>query len=482
MLIGTTALTGLLGEWRVGGHAHADLAAKLEVLLLDGRIASGTRLPAEREMAKALGVSRTTIVSAYRVLREKSILRSVQGSGSVLELPSAPRRRDSAPLDLDLSKAVPRAWHELPDLSARALQRLPHHLSHAGIDFFGLPDLRAAIARRYTERGAPTSPENILVTLGAQHAIALVARTLLGRGDRVVVESPSYPHALDAFLAAGARLIASPLDSRAEASLENGASTYDTDQLVDTLRGARPTLAYLMPDFQNPTGASLDDDERLRILRAAAQTGTPLLIDETTADLDIDRPFVATPFAAVSHHGATVITVGSLSKTVWSGLRIGWIRADRHLIERLALARPAGDMGNAVIEQLVAQEAIGDLPRILESRRDELRHGRDHATALLRSLVPEWHVPAIDGGLALWVHLGAPLSSALVQAGRARGVTVTAGSRFGIDGAFERRVRIPITADEATLTEGLTRLADAWTAVRSGGHAGRSLSDPAFVA
>ncbi|ROQ39683.1 GntR family transcriptional regulator [Frondihabitans sp. PhB188] len=470
--LGTHALQTLLGEWRHGGVAHIELAEKLNVLLIDGRVRSSTRLPAEREIARALGISRTTVVSAYRLLRERGVLSSVQGSGSVLELPDATRPADvSGPVDLDLSKATPPAWPEVADFAARALVRLPEHVARGGIDFLGAQELRQAIADQYTAKGAPTTADNILVTLGAQHAIALIARTLLGRADRVVVETPSYPHALDAFLSAGARLVASPLPL----------GGTDAPGLAETLRDARPALAYLIPDFHNPTGASLRDDDRELLLTTAARTGTPLLVDETPADLDIDRPFTTTPFAALPSHGATVITVGSMSKLIWSGLRIGWIRAERHLIERFALARPAGDMGNGALDQLVAVEAMAHLPRIREARRIELGAGRDTAVRLLSELLPEWEVPTVNGGLALWIGLGAPLSSALSLAARSRGVTVTAGSRFGIDGAFERNLRIPITGSNAALEEGISRLAEVWSTLSPGSRWRSAAHETAFV-
>lgn len=464
------ALTTLLGEWRHGGRAHAELADKLGLLLIDGRLRSGTRLPAERELAAALGVSRTTIVSAYRGLRERGLLRSVQGSGSVLELPATGAQDHSArALEIDFSKAAPAAWSELPSFAASALERLPERMAVGGIDLFGLPDLRERIAERFTARGAPTSPDNILVTLGAQHAIALVSRTLLGRSDRVVVETPGYPHALDAFLAAGARLVASPLTPRGT----------DTSHLAETMRDARPSLVYLMPDFHNPTGTSLPDADRERLLSVAATTGTPLLVDETTAELDIDRGPTTTPFAALPSRGAGVITVGSVSKTMWSGLRVGWIRAERHLIDRFALARPAADMGNSTLDQLIVAEALPHLPRLLGQRSVQLGAGRDHAVSLLRELLPAWEVPDVHGGLALWVGLGAPLSSALAVSSRARGVTITSGSRFGIDGAFERDIRIPFTAPLPVLTEGIGRLAEAWESVGIGRRGG--VLEPALV-
>ncbi|MCU1530248.1 MAG: hypothetical protein JWP75_4011 [Frondihabitans sp.] len=458
--LGSHALQPLLGEWRRGGRAHQELAEKLDLLLIDGRIPSGTRLPAERELAASLGVSRTTIVSAYRVLRERGILRSVQGSGSVLELP---QRSEHGPASVrgagvDLTRSTPAAWEELPRLVTEAAAVLPEQMAIGGVDFYGLPRLRELIAERYTARGAPTTADNILITLGAQHAIALIARTLIGRGDRVVVESPSYPHALDAFRSAGGRPVASPLTP----------TGVDIDHLAETIQGARPALAYLMPDFHNPTGLSMSDEQRERLIETAARTGTPLVIDETTAELDIDRPTSTRPFAAFPARGATVITIGSISKTVWSGLRVGWIRADRYLIDRFAASRPAGDMGNTVLDQLVTAGAMPDLPRILRHRGEQLGASRDHAVSLLTRLLPAWEVPSIHGGLAMWVGLGAPLSSALALAARSHGVTITAGPRFGIDGAFERWIRIPIASPAAELTQGIEGLARAWATLDPG--------------
>ncbi|RKR76552.1 PLP-dependent aminotransferase family protein [Frondihabitans australicus] len=456
--VGITALVSLLGEWRHGGRAHAELAEKLQLLLIDGRLRSGSRLPAERTLAAALGVSRTTIVSAYSTLRERGVLTSIQGSGSILELPRGGQVGASVrPLSIDLSKAVPAPWPGLPAFAARALERLPEQMSRFGIDMFGLPDLRQMIADRYTRAGAPTSPDEILVTLGAQHAIGLVARAMLGRADRVLVESPTYPHALDSFRAAGARLVACPV----------GPSSIDPVDFEEIVRDGRPALAYLMPDFHNPTGTSMPDEARERLVAVAARTGTVLVIDETTADLDIDRPFTPTQFAAIPARGATVVTIGSLSKVVWSGLRIGWIRADRHVIDRIVAARPSSDMGNAIIEQLVAVEAMERFDEIRAGRRDELRVTRDRLVGLLRSRLPEWEVPDVDGGLALWVGLGAPLSSALALAARDQGVTITAGSRFGIDGAFERHIRIPITTHFGDLDDAVGRLARAWAGLGS---------------
>ena len=203
------ALAALLGRWRTDDAAYRSLADRIRLLILDGRIPADTKLPAERDLAERLDVSRTTVTAAYRELRDSDFLESVRGSGSVAQLPGTrPGPGPGTNLGyLDFSKAALPAVRQVTDAAQRAAARLPHYLGDFDYDTMGLPELRAAIADRYIEAGLPTSPDEIMVTLGAQHAIGLIARTHLSRGDRAVIEHPTYPHAHDALRAAGARLV-----------------------------------------------------------------------------------------------------------------------------------------------------------------------------------------------------------------------------------------------------------------------------------
>ncbi|MET4637607.1 PLP-dependent aminotransferase family protein [Mycetocola sp. 2940] len=452
------ALAALLGRWRTDDAAYRSLADRIRLLILDGRIPADTRLPAERDLAERLDVSRTTVTAAYRELRDSDFLESIRGSGSVAQLPGArPGPMPASGLGyLDFSKAALPAVPGLADAARRAASRLPHYLDAFDYDTIGLPELRAAIADRYIEAGLPTSPDEILVTLGAQHAIGLIARTHLSRGDRAVIEHPTYPHAHDALRAAGARLV--PVAVTAD----DGWDTEDLEQAIDR---SSPTVAYLMPDFHNPTGATMSVDARRRVCRAAARQGTVLVIDETTAELDIDRgaPFV--PFAASDDAGAKILTVGSVGKTVWGGLRIGWIRADRGVIRKLVAARSVGDLGTPILEQLTVLELLPTMPDILRSRREQLAATRDGVEKILADRLPHWEVPHVQGGLAVWAGLGAPVSSQLVLAARSQGLLIAAGPRFGIDGAFERFLRIPITYPLPDTERALDALAVAWQSI-----------------
>ncbi len=435
--VAARSLALLLDGWR-GTHeaAYAALADRIRLLVLDGRIGLDARLPAERDLALTLGVSRTTVTAAYAKLRDSGYLHSTRGSGSVARLPlrrPVPLASSTGAL-LDFSKAQMPALPAIADASRRAAEVLPGYLSGSGYDPVGIPVLRAAIADRYRARGLPTSPDQIMVTLGAQYAIALLARTLLGRGDRVLVESPSYPHAYEALRDAGGRLV--PVGVTTEGG-------WDERGLEQAMARTSPALGYLMPDFHNPTGQSMSAELRERVLALAERHGTTLIADETMAELAIDGPGPVLPFAASPHGLAEPISIGSVGKTVWGGLRIGWIRADRTTIQRLVRARAAGDLGTPVLEQLVVADLLGDYAVILRQRAVQLRAGRAELIRLLGEHLPQWSVPHAAGGLTAWVNIGSPVSSQLTLAARGEGLQIAAGPRFGLDGAFERFLRIP---------------------------------------
>ncbi|MWV51060.1 aminotransferase class I/II-fold pyridoxal phosphate-dependent enzyme [Rathayibacter sp. VKM Ac-2803] len=457
---GVRALRTLLGDWREQRGtrpAYLALADRIRLLSIDGRIPTDSRLPAERELSTRLGVSRTTVAAAYRELRESGYLVSVRGSGSVTRLPGAAVHAvpSLAPDFLDFTKAALPAVPELAEAYGRAADRMAEHFDAGSYDTVGLPILRRAIADRYTQRGLRTEPGQIMVTIGAQHAIALVARTLLARGDRALIEAPTYPHAYEALRLAGARLVPVNVD---------GADGWDGEGLLAALRGTSPSLAYLMPDFHNPTGRSMAPELRERAIAAAARQGTLIIADETTAELDIDRRMTPLPFAAYGPEG-TVLSIGSVGKTLWGGIRIGWIRADRSVIRKLVAARSAGDLGSPVLEQLLVADMLGRMDGVLELRRAQLRAGRDHLEEALSRAIPEWSVPRVSGGLSTWVGLGRPASSQLALAARTSGLLITAGPRFGIDGAFERFLRIPIGYSPETTDRAVEALAAAWAQV-----------------
>jgi len=348
-----------------------------------------------------------------------------------------------------------------------ALDRLP---AHAGTGYHphGLPELRAAIAQRYCDRGTPTTPEQILVTTGAQHAIALLTGVQAGPGDRVVVEQPTYVHAIDAVRAAGARPVPVP----------TGPEGIDLALLESTIRQVAPRLVYLVPDFQNPTGACLSAAERSAVHELARRTGTVIVGDEVLTDLALTGP--APDSWAGDGREPRVLAIGSMSKSHWGGLRVGWLRGPAELTTRLALARRSADLGTPVLEQLIAAELLSAGPGAAPGRVDQLRTQRDLLVQLLRERLPQWRFTVPRGGQCLWVELGAPVSSALSALALAHGVRVVPGPAFGVDGGMEDRLRLPFTAPPELLERAVDGLALAWAAL--GNDPVRGLpSDPALT-
>ncbi len=431
----------------------------LRGLILGGHYAPGDRL-GEVELAEALGVSRTTATAAYAALREQGFLASRRGSGSWTQLPAdagvapAPGPADGL---IDLSCAATAAPEGILHAAlATATAELARHLPGPGYDAAGLPVLRAAIAAHLTSRGAPTTPDQVLVTAGALHALTLLLRVLSGPGDRVLVEHPSYPAALDAIRAIGARPVPVPM-------LPGG---WDLEMLAASLRQAAPSLAYVIADNQNPTGFTMPAADREQLVSLARTTRTPLVIDEAVAGLHLDG---AEPPAPVSALDPDVITIGSMSKTFWAGLRIGWVRANPALVQRLAAARAALDISSPVLEQLIAVELLGGAEPVLERQRAGARERRDRFAALLNEHVPAWRFRIPDGGLCLWVELDAPRSTALAAVADRHGIRLAAGPRFGVDGAFERFTRLPYSLPAPVLEDAAERLAVAWRAVTESG-------------
>ncbi|MFD9165417.1 PLP-dependent aminotransferase family protein [Streptomyces sp. NPDC059558] len=465
--IGSRQLAALLPAEVLARPGYRALADAVRTLILDGRVALHVRLPAERELAEAVGASRATVTGAYDLLRESGYVRSRRGSGTWTELPEGHRpvgahallgaggySADGDPgVDLAIAAmGAPEAG--LADALARAAARLPALARTPGYHPFGLPDLRSAVADRFTRRGLPTRPEQILVTAGAQQAFALIVSLLCRPGDRVVTENPTYANALDALRHARLRT----------GSIAVSDTGWDMGIAESTLRQTVPRLAYVIPDFQNPTGALMPPEQRLRLLAATRATGTWLVVDETIADIALDVTAPA-PLASLAPRGGAdhVITIGSLSKTHWGGLRVGWIRATAKMITELTAVRVSADMTGSVLDQLVALPLLDGMDAALPARLAQLRIQRAALVQSLQRHTPEWSWQIPPGGLSLWVDLGEPVSSALAERAVAAGVHIGRGARFGVDpGTFEHRLRIPYTLPADRLDEGIRRLAAAF--------------------
>ncbi len=457
-----------LGNWRTSsgsGPAYQGLADGLRMLIVDGRLPVGAQLPSERVLADALRVSRTTVTAAYTQMREDGYLKGRQGARSTTALPvtaptAAPTLIGTASANL-AAATLPAPVAAVSRAFVEAAEQVTPYLHDIGIELVGVPPLCEAIAERYCARGLPTEPDEIMVTTGALHAIGLILATYTQPGDRVLVEQPTYHGALAAMATKGIRPV--PVAMTREG--------WELDAIDAAVRQLSPNLAYLIPDNQNPTGMTLPPAGRRRLAQIIAETRTRTIIDETISDMWLDE-MVPPPLAAsMTTRRDLVLTVGSMSKSYWGGLRIGWIRAERSALMTIAAMRPAVDMGTPIVEQLAAAKLLGLADELLPERRETLRVRRALLLALLEEHLPDWRPDLGKGGMSLWVRLPAPMSTALSAAASRMGLEIPPGPRFGVDGTLERFIRVPYTLPDEQLTEAVELLARAWRSVTGTGAA-----------
>ena len=447
----------------VGGFdrtpAYAGLATSLTHLIGDGRIGYDVRLPSERELTDALGVSRTTVTRAYAALRDTGYAEARHGAGTFTRVPGgrarardralSPRQGDHDAIDLNC--AATSAPPGIAEAYATAAAELPAYLGGHGYFPAGLPELQSAIAAAYEQRGLPTEPGQVLVTNGALSAISVVAQAFAGPGDRVLVDSPGYPNATLAIRHSGARVTGSPVDP----------DGWDLDAVAATLRQVAPRLAYLVADFQNPTGHLLSDAQRESYAAALRRTGTVAVVDEAHQALALDGQPMPRPFAS---YAPDTVTVGSASKAYWGGLRLGWIRAPRGMEERLTDVRVGLDLGAPVLEQLVLARLLEQGDAVVEGHRVRLREQRDALLSAVTERLPSWRFHRPGGGLALWCELPGGSGTALATEAERHGVIVAPGPAFAAEGGLDRFVRIPWTRPPDELRAAVDRLALAWDA------------------
>ena len=463
------ALADLLGRWPTAdGALYRLLATRLGRLADTGELPAGVRLPPERALAAALSVSRNTVALAYQVLRDEGMAASRQGSGTRLvphrTTPAAVHRANgffagllSDPPAYDLSVAAvdcaPQVAAALHD-PATVLDRSERDRLTLGTGYlpFGRPELRAAIASMLTTfHGIPTTPEQVLATTGAMQALDLLLRCEATPGQPVVTEDPTYPGFIDALHRSGARPV--------------GVPPGDIARLADAVRVHRPALAYLIPTHQNPTGLVLPAAERHDIVALAERNPDVTFIDDmTVAELPLvpasgmDGP---PPLAALASRLPNVVTVGSLSKTYWGGLRTGYVRAPEGIIARLAAAKSAADLGTPAYQQgIVAGLMRRQHEEIVAYRADWARQRYAAVAHALAAFLPDWTWGAPAGGLTVWAQRpGDADSGGFTQAALRRGVAVVPGRLLSVSAGPSPWLRLAFTLPPDELTVAVKALA-----------------------
>jgi GntR family transcriptional regulator/MocR family aminotransferase len=473
-----------------------------------GALADGHRLPPTRALAQRLGAHRNTVVRAYRELEDAGFVVSTVGRGTFVQRPeggiaAAPAAPPSAsgiawgslmsrasgvePLRraerfaqavagvhaIHLSRLVPSddlfpdqlfrrcLDHVLSTLGARALGYAPRT---------GVARLREQIAADLVHQGVSTTPDDVLITSGSQHALDLLARVLVNPGDALIVNTATFTGALSAFTAAGARMLTVPSD-------EEGPELPALERLGRV--GAK--ALYLMPGCQNPTGHSISLQRRKGVVEWSRRNGVPIIEDDYLSDLHLDGE----PPPPLRAFDGDVIYVGTYSKKLIPALRVGYVVAPPAVRARLEPLKQASDMGSALIQYALAEFLErGYLRAHLSRTLPEYRKRRDALEQSLRQHLPEGvRFRRPSSGLILWVPLpGGVDPQAVFEAARELGVLVMPSSMNRAGDTVEPGVRLTFCAESAEkLAEGGKRFGKAVAKVMAEGEATRQQLDAVEV-
>ncbi|MFC4565534.1 PLP-dependent aminotransferase family protein [Nocardiopsis mangrovi] len=316
----------------------------------------------------------------------------------------------------------------------------------------GDPRLRRIIAERRARQGLSGDESGIIVTTGSQQGLSLVATVLLDPGDTVLVEEPGYLAALQCFRLAGARVVAVPTD-------DDGILP---DALAEAVRRERPKLLYLVPTFQNPTGRTLTDKRRDAVAAVAADEGLWIVEDDPYSDLRYSGDPIV-PIAARDGVRDRALLLGSFSKIMAPGLRLGWLHAPEPVRRQFAIAKQAADLHTSTIDQAAAAAYLAstDLDAHLSRLRAAYRPRRDAMLAGLPDALPEgstWNEP--DGGMFVWARLpGGTDTAPLLRTALDHDVAYVPGAPFFAQTPDPATMRLSFaTPSPEEIGEGLRRL------------------------
>jgi GntR family transcriptional regulator/MocR family aminotransferase len=468
---------------------YEQLAGYLDELISAGRMIAGERLPASRELASQLGLSRNTVCHAYQILTDREVLRSHVGQGTFVAARSAALtlRPDEAPAlgpaarsfaweglvaDRNHRIVVPTGFvrhaagsfdfrggavdpallplAELRRAWSRALESSLDVLSRP-LDPRGLPALREEIALSLVARGIACELDDVLVTTGIHQSFDLVARALLDPGDTVAVEQPGYFGASMAFRASGARLVAVPVD----------AEGLRVDELARVLGVRRVKLVYTTPSAQSPTGAMLSEERRDALLELSDRYQLPIFEDDYDSELRYDSPPL--PALKTRDPAGRVVYAGTFSKALFPGLRVGYLVAARPLLKRLSIFKSIADFSTDGVAQAAGLELqhSGALERHVRRVRRVYPKRRDAMLDALERHMPSgarWTRP--QGGHAVWLTLPPDVdAAALQQEAVANGILYGRGDVFSIDESFSDHASLSfVSQDEDVIEEGIAAL------------------------
>lgn len=468
---------------------YRQIADWLSENILNGSLPADSRLPATRLLADELGVSRITIKNAYALIESDGLIITREGSGTYVAPPLFTRQnRDSKgnkkwPLwqteqgdapSFSLTNSQPAAsisgmisftgvgdpaQYPLKDF-LKALQDVIRRDGTEALAYGqfggGYAPLQRTITRVLANQGIQTSPDQVLITSGSQQGLALVCHQLLKEGDVVLVENPTYNLALELFRSLKLKIIGVPID-------ENGMQVESIEPL---LQQYHPRLVYTIPNFQNPGGTCMTVSRRRLLISLGERYNVPILEDDFVGDLRFEGRSL--PAIKALDGNGQVIYIGTFSKILMPGIRIGYLLADGPIFNALSHQKMVNDLSTSPLLQraLDLYVTVGRYQSHLRRSVRIYRQRRDSLMAALNRHIPTAAFSVPHGGLFLWLKLPEGISSqALLSAAMAEGVEFAPGSRFTVNPAEgEGYIRLNFaTVSSENIEAGVQRLARAIT-------------------
>ena len=437
----------------LGGQPGEALPEALADALLDlidaGFLPAGAVLPPQRACAATLQVSRQTVAEAFGILEAAGHIAALVGSGTRVRSGRAAVSTDgrlfsfseAAPGLIDLSTGALPASEVVRRVLLEDHVDLDEYFDTDGYFPAGLPILRAAIAERLTRDGVPTVLQQIVVTNGAQHASYLASQLLVSAGDTVLVEETTYRGELAELRLLGARVESVPLTAAGLAL-----------DLVD--RGLRraPVTLYCQTSIHNPAGLTMAPSHRKALAALLDHYGVPVV--EDCCSYDLTASGLPAPMLAGEMSDDLVLTIGTLSKLFWGGLRIGWLRASSTRIRQLIERRKAEDLASPISTQVVATNLMTHVGEARQERRALLQAGREATCEVVSDVFPAWVWTASQGGTGLWIDTHND-SSALAEAAKRVGVRLAPGPGYSAYDGQRTMLRLPVWHEPESLEKAL---------------------------
>ena len=481
---------------------YLQIRNQIRQLILSNELPPGFRLPPERKLAASLGVNRTTIVNAYHELEADDLIRPHVGKGTIVNSPPPYEHSSVDRLVIDdnaellRSPVQPMAWQNFYTSQSERMynpvlasildeigeeDQISFALGSPAGEYYPLEQfrkisqkvmqpgnwqafeygptighypLRKYLADWLGHRGIRTQAQNVMILSGSQQGLDLLTKVFLEPGDYVVMEEPSFMGAIGVFKAAGARILTVPMDQEG----------LRTDLLEQLLSRHRPKFIYTLPTFQNPTGTKMSLSRRHELLKLAYQYHIPIVEDDPYSELYYENQ-PSPSLKSLDKHGH-VIYLGTFSKILFPGLRLGWCVAPPPVLEQLSLAKQHVDLHTSTTAQWVMTEFCnqGLLDEHLPIVRNQYMRQRNAMVNALTEFAPQdlsWTVP--EGGYYLWCELPPGMKAAtLLTKAAEKKVTFVPGNAFYVNSGGKDRIRLCFSRhSETTILEGISRLCEA---------------------